>query len=40
MGYSLLYVLENLLAALLVGLFIGYVYRKTHRDFPIPSRWW
>ncbi len=31
MGYSLLYVLENLLAALLVGLFIGYVYRKTHR---------
>jgi len=31
MGYSLLYVLENLFAALLTGLFIGYVYRKTHR---------
>lgn len=31
MGYSLLYVLENLSAALLIGLFVGFVYRKTHR---------
>ncbi len=31
MGYSLLYVFENLLASLLIGLFIGYVYRRTHR---------
>lgn len=31
MGYSLLYVIENLLAALLIGLVIGFVYRRTHR---------
>ncbi len=31
MGYSLLYILENLLAALAAGLFVGCLYRKTHR---------
>ncbi len=31
LGFSLLYVLENLLAALASGLVIGFVYRKTHR---------